>query len=140
MYLFRNLAPYLPNKYADELDELLDAKYTNATLRDDKRCEILYMLENRSHDTVLCASSDFLCETSVSLNKYEEKEIKDEDKDQDILIDLINTKLSMMGSSSLKCERCGSSEIKWHTFQTRSADEPVTVFCQCTKCNSRWNK
>lgn len=40
--------------------------------------------------------------------------------------------------STLKCRRCGSSEVSWEQKQTRSADEAMTVFCTCNKCNQRW--
>ena len=39
---------------------------------------------------------------------------------------------------TLKCRRCGSSEVQWEQKQTRSADEASTVFCSCNKCKNRW--
>lgn len=41
-------------------------------------------------------------------------------------------------NATLKCRRCGSSEVSWEQKQTRSADEASTVFCTCSKCNNRW--
>tara|TARA_B100000945_G_C20362252_1_gene587769 strand:- start:772 stop:1251 length:480 start_codon:yes stop_codon:yes gene_type:complete len=41
-------------------------------------------------------------------------------------------------NTTLKCRRCGSSEVSWEQKQTRSADEASTVFCTCQKCNNRW--
>ena len=38
----------------------------------------------------------------------------------------------------LQCGRCKSRKVKYHEMQTRSADEPATLFCHCTKCNNRW--
>ena len=37
-----------------------------------------------------------------------------------------------------KCNKCGSQKCKWYQLQTRSADEPMTTFVQCTKCPARW--
>ena len=41
-------------------------------------------------------------------------------------------------NTTLKCRRCGSSEVGWEQKQTRSADEASTVFCTCNKCKNRW--
>jgi DNA-directed RNA polymerase subunit M/transcription elongation factor TFIIS len=41
-------------------------------------------------------------------------------------------------NATLKCRRCGSSEVGWEQKQTRSADEASTVFCTCNKCKNRW--
>lgn len=37
---------------------------------------------------------------------------------------------------SIKCGRpgCGSTDIKTWEFQTRSSDEPVTIFHKCKVC------
>ena len=40
-------------------------------------------------------------------------------------------------NTTLKCRRCGSSEVGWEQKQTRSADEASTVFCTCNKCKNR---
>lgn len=38
----------------------------------------------------------------------------------------------------VSCNRCKSSDIELHTRQLRSADEPMTIFCTCTKCGTKW--
>lgn len=37
-----------------------------------------------------------------------------------------------------KCPQCGNEEMSYHTLQLRSADEGLTVFYTCTKCNYRF--
>jgi len=37
-----------------------------------------------------------------------------------------------------RCKRCKSYKTTYYEMQTRSADEPMTVFITCHKCNSRW--
>ena len=37
-----------------------------------------------------------------------------------------------------KCNRCKSYKTTYYEMQTRSADEPMTVFITCHKCDSRW--
>lgn len=40
--------------------------------------------------------------------------------------------------TTLKCRRCGSSEVQVEQKQTRGADEAMTLFCTCSKCTNRW--
>jgi DNA-directed RNA polymerase subunit M/transcription elongation factor TFIIS len=37
-----------------------------------------------------------------------------------------------------KCRRCKSHKTTYYEMQTRSADEPMTVFITCHNCDSRW--
>lgn len=41
-------------------------------------------------------------------------------------------------SSSLQCSKCGQRKVSYSQAQTRSADEPMTTFCDCTVCGNRW--
>src|SRR5215469_11904581 len=41
-------------------------------------------------------------------------------------------------SSQLKCTKCGQKKVSYSQAQTRSADEPMTTFCECTVCGNRW--
>ena len=41
-------------------------------------------------------------------------------------------------SSSLTCSRCGQKKVSYTQAQTRSADEPMTTFCECMNCGKRW--
>jgi DNA-directed RNA polymerase subunit M len=36
------------------------------------------------------------------------------------------------------CPKCGNTKAYWYMQQTRSADEPPTVFYKCTKCGYSW--
>ena len=39
-----------------------------------------------------------------------------------------------------KCHKCGSRETSYYEVQTRSADEPMTQFITCLKCENRWKQ
>jgi DNA-directed RNA polymerase subunit M/transcription elongation factor TFIIS len=39
-----------------------------------------------------------------------------------------------------KCRKCGSRETSYYEVQTRSADEPMTQFITCLKCENRWRQ
>jgi len=36
------------------------------------------------------------------------------------------------------CRKCKSNQCTYYQMQTRSADEPMTTFCQCLHCGARW--
>lgn len=38
----------------------------------------------------------------------------------------------------LKCGRCKQNTVSYYEMQTRSADEPMTVFCTCVSCGHKW--
>jgi transcription elongation factor S-II len=40
-------------------------------------------------------------------------------------------------SSSLQCGKCKQKKVSYSQAQTRSADEPMTTFCECTHCGNR---
>ncbi|KAI0011962.1 transcription elongation factor [Xylariaceae sp. FL0662B] len=41
-------------------------------------------------------------------------------------------------SDSLQCSNCKQKKVSYSQAQTRSADEPMTTFCECTVCGKRW--
>lgn len=38
----------------------------------------------------------------------------------------------------MTCGKCKQSKVAYSQAQTRSADEPLTTFCECTMCGHRW--
>ncbi|OCT46884.1 Transcription elongation factor S-II [Cladophialophora carrionii] len=41
-------------------------------------------------------------------------------------------------STSLECGKCHQKKVSYSQAQTRSADEPMTTFCECLHCGNRW--
>ncbi|KAL8393294.1 hypothetical protein RB595_003179 [Gaeumannomyces hyphopodioides] len=41
-------------------------------------------------------------------------------------------------SDALECGKCKQRKVSYTQAQTRSADEPMTTFCECTVCGNRW--
>jgi len=39
-----------------------------------------------------------------------------------------------------QCKRCGKRETTYYELQTRSADEPMTIFINCIACGKRWTQ
>lgn len=42
--------------------------------------------------------------------------------------------------SILRCSKCGAHKVKYYSRQTRSADEPMTIFASCLACKYRWRQ
>jgi transcription elongation factor S-II len=43
-----------------------------------------------------------------------------------------------MATDEYKCNRCHKRECTYYEMQTRSADEPTTIFITCLNCGKRW--
>lgn len=41
-------------------------------------------------------------------------------------------------SDALTCGKCKQKKVSYTQAQTRSADEPMTTFCECMVCGHRW--
>jgi transcription elongation factor S-II len=41
-------------------------------------------------------------------------------------------------SDALRCGKCQQKKVSYSQAQTRSADEPMTTFCECLNCGNRW--
>ncbi len=50
---------------------------------------------------------------------------------------LYETKKEAM-TDQFKCSKCKSRETAYFEMQTRSADEPMTIFITCLNCGKRW--
>ncbi len=45
-----------------------------------------------------------------------------------------------MATDQFRCHRCGKKECTYYELQTRSADEPMTIFIQCVNCGKHWRQ
>ena len=41
-------------------------------------------------------------------------------------------------TDSFKCRKCRSTKCTYYELQTRSADEPMTIFITCLECGTKW--
>lgn len=46
----------------------------------------------------------------------------------------------MVATDMFKCNRCGKKETTYYEMQTRSADEPMTIFITCVNCGKKWKQ
>jgi len=68
----------------------------------------------------------------------EEQRIKDEALEKENLKKSQAPMPEKSISDALKCGKCGQKKVSYSQAQTRSADEPMTTFCECTVCGNRW--
>lgn len=56
---------------------------------------------------------------------------------QQIDLEILRTKVTVAPGLA-KCPRCGSKEVSFTEKQTRSSDEPMTIFYTCLSCDRHW--
>lgn len=102
-----------------------------------KLYEILCMLNNPNEDTcnftdtINFIKNDTLLWSHPTFDK-ERKKIEEEDD-----FYLCPRELC---ESVLRCKKCGCSKVYSYSKQTRSLDEPTTVFAMCSKCSNKWSE
>lgn len=64
--------------------------------------------------------------------REEASESSEEDLDRDVDV--------RQEDSLLTCPKCHQRRVDHFTKQTRSADEPETIFAHCLACNHRWRQ
>ncbi len=45
-----------------------------------------------------------------------------------------------VSTTEASCPKCGNKRAYYIEFQTRSADEPATIFMKCTACSQQWKE
>jgi transcription elongation factor S-II len=45
-----------------------------------------------------------------------------------------------MATDQFLCSRCHKRECTYYEMQTRSADEPMTIFINCLNCGKKWRQ
>lgn len=48
--------------------------------------------------------------------------------------------LRVAARAAAQCPKCGNGEAYYNEVQTRSADEPATLFFRCVKCHHNWKE
>ena len=111
-------------EYNDKIQEITFNLKLNPKLVESGSDLILYTNAEMAKNTII---EDIENETKIRKQRFEQ---------------MLQEKYEMLNDksfkSTLKCRRCGSTEIAWEQKQTRGADEAMTVFCTCGKCNNRW--
>lgn len=103
-------------------------------------------LKNKSNPglRVRVVSGEITGEKFVRMTHDELK--SDEQREADRKIEKENMDKAMVAkaersiSTSLQCGKCGQRKVTYTEAQTRSADEPMTLFCTCLACGKSWRQ
>jgi transcription elongation factor S-II len=113
--------PFFVQIYLDHLRSV----YNN--LKNQKLVQMVSNGEIKTHEIAFMTHQEMMPEKWAELIKA--KSIRDKNK--------FEQKVEAM-TDSFTCRKCKSNECTYYQMQTRSADEPMTVFLQCVNCGNRW--
>lgn len=108
----------------------------------DKIQQVVFNLQNNKRLREAGASIVLMSDSAMSRGTLIE-DIENESAQRRLRFEqIVQEKYDMVNREAcrgtLKCSRCGSTDIAWEQKQTRGADEAMTVFCTCSKCSRRW--
>lgn len=96
-------------------------------------CSSLLVAEQIQTTHLCCSACPYTYKLNTILSYSHKNTVKNIDK---ILGD--EDELKYASKCSAKCPKCSHNEALFLEIQTRSADEPMTIFYQCTKCKFDW--
>jgi transcription elongation factor S-II len=158
--LFRaNIRKKLNEKFEDEKDgDNLEKGIFNYTLKEAEQRKVVKKWDNKYFVLIYL---NHLRSILNNLNHYWISEVKNDsikshkiaflthqEFDHDRWSTLIETKSKRdknkfeynrsAATDTMTCGKCKQKECDYYQMQTRSADEPMTTFCQCLRCGNRW--
>ncbi|MCS7126667.1 MAG: transcription factor S [Aigarchaeota archaeon] len=102
------------------------------------RCNKVMVLKKKSDNSV------YFCPKCGYEKKVEElvvvNVVKKRSKPSLVLIESGEEEKVLPTTTDVVCPNCGNKEAYWWTIQTRSVDEPMTLFFRCTKCSHTWRE
>ena len=128
--LYKYLEPNLKDK--DNINRVLEIM---RNLKDEKNDSFRNNIINGS------IKPEDLCTMEVTdmLDKKKQEELENEKKKkvEEISSDWIE-KHGQITEGVYKCRNCGGKKTVQKELQTRSADEPMTIFITCVNCKNTW--
>ena len=70
--------------------------------------------------------------------KSDERRAEDARLEKENMNEAMVAQVEKSVSDSLTCSKCKQKTVSYSQAQTRSADEPMTTFCECLTCSHRW--
>jgi len=95
---------------------------------------LLIVVKKRGKPMLYCRK----CNKSYKLKGKVEIAEKVERKEREIIVMEKDEGLKEFPVTDVICPKCGNGKAYWWMQQTRSADEPPTIFYRCTKCGYSW--
>ncbi|KAI9927848.1 hypothetical protein ASPWEDRAFT_557759 [Aspergillus wentii DTO 134E9] len=103
-------------------------------------------LKNKSNPTLRTRvlNNDVSAEDFVRMSHDELMSAEQREKEQRIKKENMDKAMVAQAersiSTSLQCGKCGQRKVTYTEAQTRSADEPMTLFCTCLNCGKSWRQ
>lgn len=103
-------------------------------------------LKNKSNPSlrIRVLNNDVSPEQFVTMSHDELRSAEQREQDRKIQKENMDKAMVAQGeksiSTSLQCGKCGQRKVTYTEAQTRSADEPMTVFCTCLNCGKSWKQ
>ena len=130
-----------------EIEEKIFAKFKGDSPYVNRILEIIHNIKDENNlefrENIIngIITSDDLCTMNANemLNKAKKDEIKKEieKKVDEVRSDWIE-KHGLVTEGVYKCGKCGCKKTTQYEQQTRSADEPMTLFITCKNCKNTW--
>jgi transcription elongation factor S-II len=70
--------------------------------------------------------------------KSDERKAEEERLKEENMNDAMVAQVEKSISKEFQCGKCKQKMVSYSQAQTRSADEPMTTFCECMNCGNRW--
>ncbi|KAF2187789.1 transcription elongation factor S-II [Zopfia rhizophila CBS 207.26] len=70
--------------------------------------------------------------------KSAERRAEDERLEKENMNNAMVAQIEKSISKEFVCGKCKQKQVSYSQAQTRSADEPMTTFCECMNCGNRW--
>jgi transcription elongation factor S-II len=140
------LAPSLVLRRAIEIENAAFVNNGNTTSTEYKN-KLRSLYQNLKHKSnpqlrVRVLSAEISAERLVVMTHKElaspERRAEDEKMQQENMNKAMVAQGEKSISTALRCPKCGQKKVSYSQAQTRSADEPMTTFCECTVCGNRW--
>jgi len=113
--------PFFVQIYLDHLRSI----YMN--LKNDRLVNMVNTSEIKAHEIA------FMTHQEMEPKRWDElikaKIVRDQNKFEDKL---------EAATDTFTCRKCRSKKCTYYQMQTRSADEPMTIFVTCIDCGTRW--
>jgi transcription elongation factor S-II len=139
------LAPALVLKRAIDIERAAFVNHGATSTEYKNKIRSLYQnLKHKSNPQlrVHVLSAEITAERLVVMTHKElaspERRAEDEKMQQENMNKAMVAQGEKSVSTALKCPKCGQKKVSYSQAQTRSADEPMTTFCECTICGNRW--
>ena len=131
----------------DQVTDLLSLQFPDGTKvfeseTNEGRETIFHFVGSVMESTFEETYDDLKYTLEMKVQNYSEyffasKAMKNSRHKADLFLEISRGKYDV-GEGSFKCSKCGSNETVAIERQTRSADEPMTIFVTCIHCNNHW--